>query len=84
VPKILSVTVSGKRFTVTGQNFDLGAAILINDKPAKKVSNDPDNPTTVLVSKKAGNTIDPGQTVTVVVRNSNGLTSDPFNFTRTN
>ena len=90
-PKILNAAVSGKKLIVTGENFMDGAAIYMcsgcstpateGDK-AKKVSNDSDLPTSMLVSKKAGKQIDRGSTVKLQVKNSDGTLSDPSEFSR--
>jgi len=91
VPKILSASVSGKKLIVIGENFVEGANIYVCDncsipstdgKKAKKVSNDLDLPTTMLVSKKAGKDIDRGGTVVLQVKNPDGTLSEPFSFTR--
>jgi hypothetical protein len=81
-PEILNVLVQGKKLLVLGRNYDDGAKILLNGAIVKKVSNDPDNPTTLLVAKKAGRDIAPGETVIVQVRNDSGLLSVEFRFTR--
>jgi hypothetical protein len=82
LPVIQNVFIQGKKLFVVGQNFDVGASILVNNSPVKKVSNDPDNLTTVLIAKKAGRDILPGTMVTVQVRNANGLLSQEYVFTR--
>jgi hypothetical protein len=91
VPKILSASVSGKKLIVIGENFVEGANIYVCDdceipstdgKKAKKVSNDLDLPTTMLVSKKAGKDIDKGSAVILQVKNPDGTLSEPFSFTR--
>jgi hypothetical protein len=82
LPEILNVLVQGKKLLVLGRNYDDGAKILLNGAIAKKVSNDPDNPTTLLVAKKAGRDIASGETVIVQVRNASGLLSPEFRFTR--
>jgi hypothetical protein len=91
VPKILNASVSGKKLFVSGENFTEGASIYMCDaclapatdgKKAKKVSNDSDLPTAMLVSKKAGKDIERGRTVKLQVKNADGTLSDPFDFTR--
>src|SRR6266404_1709113 len=79
--KITSVLITGKKLVVIGQGFDKGAIILINgnERPTK---NDDQNPKTVLIGKKAGKKIAPGQIVTLQVRNSDGTSSPGFAFTR--
>lgn len=90
-PKIVEALVSGKKLYVMGENFGEGASIYMcagcstpatdGDK-AKKVSNDSEHPTTLLVSKKAGKDIDRGSAVRLQVKNPDGTLSEPFDFTR--
>ena len=91
VPKILNASVSGKKLIVIGENFAEGADIYLCDdcatpasdgRKAKKVSNDSDLPTTMLVSKKTGKDIDRGSTIKLQVKNPDGGLSEPFSFTR--
>ena len=82
LPRITSASVSGKKLFVTGENFDLGAEIILNDKKQKRVSNDVQNPTTLLVARKAGKQIAAGDTVRLQVRNSDGRQSEVFSFMR--
>jgi hypothetical protein len=82
VPKIVSVSISGKNLLVTGSGFDAGAAILV-DGERKKTKPDELTPTTGLVGKKVGKQIARGQTVRIQVRNSDGSLSNEFSFTRT-
>lgn len=81
-PSILNASVSGKRLIVLGDNFDIGATLLVNSNRVKKVSNDEDNPRTILVARKAGRDIERGQTVELQVRNADDTLSEPFLFTR--
>ncbi len=80
-PRITEVAVSGKKLIITGEDFDEGADVYLNDKK-EKTKNDGDNPSTRLVAKKAGKKIEPGQTVMIKVKNSNGLESDVMEFMR--
>jgi hypothetical protein len=80
-PVITSITIQGKRMFVTGSNFDDGATMFVNDQKTK-TRNDDTNPTTMLICKKAGNLIDPGTTVNLQVKNSDGTVSDVFVYTR--
>jgi hypothetical protein len=80
-PSILSASVNGKKLVVSGKDFDLGALILVDDK-AQKSRNDELLPATVLIAPKAARGIQSGQTVEIRVRNSNGMLSAQFNFTR--
>jgi hypothetical protein len=80
-PSILSASVNRKKLLVSGKDFDLGAVILVDGKPQKS-SNDELHPGTVLIAPKAARGIQSGQTVEIRVRNSNGMLSAQFNFTR--
>jgi hypothetical protein len=82
LPIIHSASVSGKKLFVAGENFSSAPRLLLNDKKQKKVFNDESNPSTLLVAKKSGKQISPGQTVILQVRNSDGSLSAPFSFTR--
>lgn len=80
-PRITEASISGKKLFVTGENFDVGAVILMNgDK--QKTSNDEQSATTRLIGKKAGKWISPGQTVKLQVRNSDGTLSPELSFRR--
>jgi hypothetical protein len=80
-PRILAVTISGKKLRVTGEGFAADAVILI-DNAAQKTANDAGSPTTVLIGKKAAKSIAPGQRITVQVRNPDGSLSNQFSFVR--
>ena len=82
LPTVAAAAVNGKKLIVSGTNFDFGAELLLDGKKQKKTTNDEDNPTTMLIAKKAGKTIDHGATVTLQVRNTDGTLSEPFTFTR--
>lgn len=69
----------GKALIVSGENFDDGAVILLNDEP-QKTRNDEQNPAGALIAKKAGKQVKPGQTVRLRVRNSDGRMSPEFLF----
>jgi photosystem II stability/assembly factor-like uncharacterized protein len=81
VAKITGATVSGKKLTVTGENFDTGATILVNGQE-QATKNDGDNPKGLLIAKKGGKKIAAGQPVTLRVRNSDGSLTPDFSFTR--
>jgi hypothetical protein len=81
-PEISDASVSGKKLIVTGVNFDIGADIFMNGKKQKKTSNDAAEPSTIIIAKKAGKTIDRGSTVILEIRNLDGTFSTPFSFTR--
>jgi photosystem II stability/assembly factor-like uncharacterized protein len=80
-PVINGAAISGKHLIVTGQNFDLGAQIIMDGEP-RRTRNDEQNPTTTLIGKKLGKRISPGQTVELRVRNTDGSLSNIFRFTR--
>jgi hypothetical protein len=75
-PKILNAQVRGKKLIVTGQNFAMGAVILVNGEP-QKTKNDSDLPTTMLIAKKAGKKIANNTAVSIQIQNA-GSTSDKF------
>ena len=80
-PVISGAVVSGKKLIVSGLNFSSGAKVFLNgDK--QKTSNDDTNPATVLIAKKAGKKINPGDAVTLQVRNSDNTLSGEYSFTR--
>jgi acetyl esterase/lipase len=79
--KITAASVAGKRLLVYGENFDGGTVILL-DGVKQKTAYDEQDPTTMLIGKKAGRKITSGQTVMLQVRNQNGRLSEPFSFTR--
>jgi len=81
VPRILNVTIDGKKLLVHGEGFDSAVVILVDGKQ-QRTAVDSANPTTVLIAPKAGRQIAPGQTVTVQVRNADGTLSNVFSFTR--
>ncbi|MGA9770633.1 MAG: hypothetical protein WBV94_16455 [Blastocatellia bacterium] len=76
-PLITGLRKQGKNLLVSGQNFDTGAVILLNDQP-QKTSNDEQTPTTLLTGKKAGKKIRPGDKVRV--KNPDGLESNEVAF----
>ena len=79
--KITAASVAGKKLFVYGENFDSSTVILLNGAK-QKTANEEQNPTTVLIGRKAGKKIGSGQTVSLQVRSRDGRISDPFNFTR--
>jgi hypothetical protein len=66
---------------VIGENFDQGATVLIDGQEQRTRSDDA-RPTTSLLGKKAARNIAPGQVVSIQVRNSDGVLSQAFSFTR--
>jgi uncharacterized delta-60 repeat protein len=81
-PNIISAEVSGKKLYVHGKNFDVGADLLLNGETQKKTLNDEIAPTNMLIARKSGKRIAPGETVTLQVRNRDGGLSNAFSFTR--
>lgn len=75
------IEIRGKKLFVGGGNFAEGADIYVNDEK-QKTSNDEDNPSTLLIAKKAGKKIEPGETVTIKVINPDGNASNEVSFTR--
>jgi dienelactone hydrolase len=80
-PVITGASLSGKKLLVTGNGFEQKAVIVMNGKE-QKTANDEQNPTTLLIGRKAGKKIDPGQTVTLRVKNPGGSASPEILFTR--
>jgi len=76
--KVTSASVSGKKLFLSGENFMVGAVILLNGEE-EKTRNDDQNPSTMLIGKKAGKKIKPGDRVQV--RNPDGTLSEEFIFT---
>jgi hypothetical protein len=72
-PRIVSASVAGKKLIVAGENFDDGAAILINGEK-QKTRSDGENPQTRLIGKKAGKKIKAGDQIQV--RNPDGTLSE--------
>lgn len=79
--RLVSAAIKGKKLVVTGEGFHRGAMILINGVE-QETQNDESSPVTVLIARKGGKRIAPGQTVTIRVRDADGKLSDAFSFTR--
>jgi hypothetical protein len=79
-PKIISATVDGKNLIVSGENFEEGAVILVDGEDQRTLNFDQDFTSSVL-GKKTAKRIAPGQTVTIRVRNPDGVLSPEFSFT---
>jgi len=79
-PKISSATVDGKNLLVSGENFEEGAVILVDGEDQRTVNPDQDF-TNSLLGKKTAKRIAPGQTVTLRVRNPDGVLSPEVSFT---
>ncbi len=80
-PRITDASISGKKLFVTGEEFDTGAAILINGVE-QNTANDAENPGARLISKKGGKKIKPGDAVVLQVKNPDGSLSPEFRFMR--
>jgi len=79
-PKISNASVSGKKLFVFGENFQMGAVVLLNGDEQATLNDD--DFSHMLRCKKAGKKIAPGQTVALRVRNPDGSVSSSFSFTR--
>jgi uncharacterized membrane protein len=77
IPKITSASVAGKRLLVFGEDFDIGAVILLNGAEQKTITDD-QNLRTTLIGKKTGKKIHTGDKLQV--RNTNGTLSEEFTF----
>lgn len=80
--RLPQTTVPTALGATSDQNFGTGARLFLKGERQKKTANDATNPTTVLMARKAGKLIEPGQTVTLQVRNSDGTDSNELLFTR--
>ena len=85
-PKVTGASIIGKKLTVTGEGFDVGAKIVVRFRPdlerEEKTINDDQNPSTVLIAPKAGKQIARGQSVDLIVIEPDSVESSPFPFTR--
>jgi hypothetical protein len=79
-PVITSVRLKGAKLFVNGSNFQEGAIVEMNGADQKTATWDP--PGQSLRCKKAGNKIEVGATVNLVVRNPDGTRSNGMLFTR--
>jgi glucose/arabinose dehydrogenase len=79
-PVISAASVDRKNLLVTGQYFDAGSVVLVNGADWRTLHDD-QNPG-ILVAKKAAKQISSGQRVLLQVRNSNGMLSSDFAFTK--
>jgi hypothetical protein len=80
-PKITGASISGKNLVLAGENFDKSAVILLNGEEHRG-RNDAANLSSVLVGKKLGKRIPPGERVILQVRTSEGMLSNVFSFVR--
>jgi hypothetical protein len=81
-PTITGAAVNKKQLLVMGENFDFEAQLLMDGAKQKKTFNDDLTPGTLLVARKSGKQIEPGQTVVLQVKNPDGTLSNEFSFTR--
>jgi hypothetical protein len=81
-PEVTGAEVRSKKLYVYGKNFGMEAELLMNGEKQKKTSNDGLNPSSLLITKKAGKKIGRGETVTLQVRNPDGRLSNEYSFTR--
>lgn len=73
--------MKGKKLFVVGEGFEIGAVVLLNGEP-QKTRNDTEDPNIRLIGIKAAKKIPPGVPVTLQIRNSDGMVSAIFIFTR--
>ena len=83
-PVITGAEVNKKQLLVSGSNFAFEAQLLMDGDKQKKTFNDDVNPSMLLVARKSGKFIAPGQTVVLQVKNPDGTLSNEFSFTRPN
>jgi serine protease len=81
LPQIVDVNIEGKNLLIRGTNFDAGSLIFMNGMKQKPRS-DVENPATILIGKKLGKRINPGQIVRLQVRDSDGALSPEIEFVR--
>jgi len=79
-PAIFSVTASGKKLFVAGENFMMGAVVEVDG--AEKGTKNEEDFSHLLRSKKGAKKIDVGEIVTITVLNPDNTRSGPFVFTR--
>jgi hypothetical protein len=80
IPLIKSAFISDKNLIVTGEHFEAGAVVVLKGNP-QKTKNNAEDPN-ILVCKKTGKKIPKSETVTLQVKNRNGLMSSDYAFTR--
>jgi hypothetical protein len=78
-PRILNARVNGKKLIITGENFEPGARIFVNGQ-IQKTKNDSENPSSMLIAKKAGKKIKPTDVFSLQVENPGGARSRNFPF----
>lgn len=80
-PRIFNARMSGKKLILTGENFRPNSVIVVNGKE-QKTKNDSENPTTMLIAKKAGKKMAKGEIATIIVQGFQSAPSDEFSFFR--
>lgn len=78
-PKIFNVARKSKKLIVTGENFAMGAVIIVDGKP-QKTDNDETGPTFRLVAKKGAKKLTDNAVASITVQNPDGTASDEFGF----
>jgi len=79
-PRLTGFTVSGKNLIVNGLGFD-GGAVVLADGVEQRTKHDPEDPTRSLIVKKFLKGLSLGShTVSIQVRNPDGLVSQSLNF----
>lgn len=78
-PRILKARIEGKKLIIEGENFNIGAVILVNGKKLK-TKNDAAEPSSVLIAKKGGKKISPDSLVTLQVKNPGSKPTGVFGF----
>lgn len=68
-PRVIEARLNGKKLIVFGENFSDDALIVV-DGATVNTRNDSDNPSGVLIAKKAGKQIAPNKIVTTTVMNN--------------
>ncbi|MBI3653851.1 MAG: pre-peptidase C-terminal domain-containing protein [Acidobacteria bacterium] len=81
-PRILGAVVQGKSLIISGENFAVGASLLMDGVRQKKVRNDEQSPDAILIAVKSGKLIPKGFSVVLQVENPDGTLSPEFRFTR--
>jgi len=75
-PKISAASRSGKQLIINGEKFLEGAQIFMNGEKQKKVFVDEENPSMMIVARKAGKFVKPGDLLQV--KNPDGRVSNEF------
>jgi hypothetical protein len=77
-PLVTSAVRNGKKLFVYGINFDSSSVILLNGEQQKTLHDD-ENPSTIVIGKKAGKWVQPGDKLRV--RSSSGALSPEYSYT---